>query len=436
MKLRPFELALVIIFICLGVAALLVISNYKSPPPEPPPGGSITGRVSIWGTLPQDAVDDVLEQLELTNEQYKNVSYRYYSPTSFDERLVNALADRTGPDMILVSHERLVDLRKRIQPVSYNSFPLRDVRSLYADGAEIFALDNGLYAFPIAIDPLMMYWNRDILATNGFLEAPATWEVLVNSMFPELIERDFSRSINRSVVAMGEYENVRNAFGVISTLLIQGGSAGVVVGESGTYSIQLQNRLGGGADPLRSAADFYTRFSKPSNTLYSWNRSLPEDRLSFVSEDLALYFGFGSEGSQIQKMNPNLNFDISEVPQNGGDSARRTYGKFYGLSVLTSSANQSGAFAVLSNFSSQGIADAIAVKSNMTPVYRSSLAAGSNDVYGRVAYRSASIARGWLNPNMQQTDSIFQTMTKDINENRRSLAGAVSDASDRLEAAY
>jgi ABC-type glycerol-3-phosphate transport system substrate-binding protein len=436
MKLRPFELALVIIFIFLGVAALLVISNYKSPPPEPPPGGSINGPVSIWGTLPQDALDDVLDQLELSNEQYKNVSYRYYSPASFDERLVNALADRTGPDMILVSHERLVDLRKRIQPVSYNSFPLRDVKSLYADGAEIFALDNGLYAFPIAIDPLMMYWNRDILATEGFLESPTTWEILVNSMFPELIERDFSRSINRSVVAMGEYANVRNAFGVISALLIQGGSAGVVVGENGSYSIQLQNQIGGASDPLRNAADFYTRFSKPSNTLYSWNRSLPEDRLSFVAEDLALYFGFASEGPQLQMMNPNLNFDISEIPQNGGDAARRTYGKFYGLSVLTSSSNQSGAFAVMSNFRNQSIADEIAVQSNMAPVYRSSLSAGSNDVYGRVSYSSASIARGWLNPNRLETDSILETMTKDINENRRTLAGAVSDASDRLETAY
>jgi ABC-type glycerol-3-phosphate transport system substrate-binding protein len=310
------------------------------------------------------------------------------------------------------------------------------VRSQYVDGAEIFALNDGLYAFPIAIDPLMMYWNRDILATKGFLEAPATWENLVNTMFTEIIERDFSRTIRRSVVAMGEYSNVRNAYGVISALFIQEGSAGVVIDSDGRYSIQLQNRIGGGGDPLRSAADFYTRFSKPSNTLYSWNRSLPEDRLSFVAEDLALYFGFASEGRQIQKMNPNLNFDIAEIPQDGSATVRRTYGKFYGLSVLNSSDNPTGAFAVLSNFGNKNVADAIAINSNMTPVYRTSLSAGSNDAYGRVAYRSASIARGWLNPNKKQVDTIFQTMTQDINENRRDLSGAVSDASDRLENSY
>jgi ABC-type glycerol-3-phosphate transport system substrate-binding protein len=436
MKLRPFELGLVIIFILLGVAALLIVANYQAPPAPPPPGGAITGSVAIWGTLPQSAVDSVLDELEKENEQYRNVSYRYINPLDFDSRLVTALADRSGPDLILVSHERLVDMRNRIQPVSFESFPLRDVKDRYVDGAEIFALNDGLYAFPIAIDPLMMYWNRDILATNGFLEAPATWEALVNTQFPEIIEKDFSRTIKLSVVAMGEYANVRNAYGVISMLFIQSGSAGVIVDEDGRYSIQLQNRVGGGTDPLRSAVDFYTRFSKPSNTLYSWNRSLPEDRQSFVAEDLAMYFGFASEGEQIQRMNPNLNFDITEVPQSGSATVRRTYGKFYGLSVLNSSSNMSGAFAVLSNFRNQGTADQIAINSDMAPAYRTSLSAGSNDAYGRVAYMSAAVSRGWLNPDKDQTDAIFQTMTQDISENRRELSGAISDATERLEMAY
>jgi len=435
MKLRPFELSLVIIFVVLGLVAVFAISSY-SPAPDAPEDGVVVGQVVIWGTLPQAAIETVLQSLEDQNEQFRNVTYRYQNPANFDSLLTNALADRAGPDMVLVSHERLVDIRRRVQPVSFDSFPLRDVKSLYVDGAEIFALDDGMYAFPLAIDPLMMYWNRDMLSTNNFLEAPKTWESLVNSLFPEIIERDFDRTIQRSVVAMGEYSNVRNAYGVISALFIQGGSAGVASEYGGRYSVQLQNRIGGEGDPLRSAVDFYTRFSKPSNTLYSWNRSLPEDRLSFVAEDLALYFGFASEGKQIQRINPNLNFDIAELPQDGSATVRRTYGKFYGLSALKSSENLAGAFSVLSSFRRQNVADAIAINSNMVPVYRASLGAGSNDTFGRVAYRSAPIARGWLNPNKAQVDTVFQTMTQDINENRRDISGAVSDASGRLQGLY
>lgn len=436
MKLRPFELALVIIFVVLAITALVMLRTYQPKPDLNEGEVAILGAVQIWGTIPQEAIDPVLADLVKENKQYRNVSYQYYNPASFDSILLNALADSRGPDMILVSHERLVDMQRRIQPISFESFPLRDVRNLYVDGSEIFALLDGLYAYPIAVDPLMMYWNRDILATEGFLEAPRTWESLVNSVFPAVIQRGFDRSIQRSVVAMGEYENVRNGFGVISTLLIQGGSQGVVQDDRGRYIIQLQNSFNGSSDPLRAAADFYTRFSQPSNSLYSWNRSFREDRQQFIAEDLALYFGYASEGEIIEQINPNLNFDVAEVPQGESSTVRRTYGKFYGLSMLNSSDNMSGAFAVMSNFGSQPIADRIAVSSNMVPAFRSSVSLGSNDTYGRVAYRSASIALGWLNPDLTSANTIFSTMARDINENVRDVDEAVSDATNRLKNEY
>ncbi len=436
MKLRPFELALVIIFIVLAITALVLLRTYQPKPDLKDGEVAILGAVQIWGTIPQESMESVLNDLRRENKQYDSVTYQYFNPASFDSVLLNALADSRGPDMILVSHERLVDMQRRIQPISFESFPRRDVRNLYVDGAEIFALVDGLYAYPVAVDPLMMYWNKDILATEGFLEAPRTWESLVNSLFPAVIQRSFDRSIQRSVVAMGEYGNVRNGFGVISTLLIQGGSQGVVQDEKGKYIIQLQNSFNGSADPLRAAADFYTRFSQPSNSLYSWNRSFGEDRQQFIAEDLALYFGYASEGEIIEQINPNLNFDIAEVPQGERSTVRRTYGKFYGISMLNSSDNLSGAYAVMNNLGSQAVTEAIAVSSNMVPPYRDTVSLGSNNTYGRVAYSSASIAMGWLNPDIANSNTIFNTMTRDINENVRDLDGAVADATNRLKNEY
>jgi ABC-type glycerol-3-phosphate transport system substrate-binding protein len=381
-------------------------------------------------------VSSVLSDLSKANKQYLNVSYTYYNPSTFDSSLLNALADNRGPDLILVSHERLVDMKRRIQPFSFESFPRRDVRNLYLDGAEIFAMNDGLYAYPIAVDPLMMYWNRDILGTEGFLEAPRTWESLVNSVFPKVIERSFDRSIQRSVVAMGEYQNVRNSFGIISALLVQGGSLGVGQDEKGKYIIQIQNSVNGTGDPLRSAADFYTRFSQPNNTLYSWNRSFAEDRQQFVAEELALYFGYASEGRVIEQINPNLNFDIAEIPQGANSTIRRTYGKFYGLSLLSSSDNVNGAIGVMVNLGSSQVADRIAIKANMVPAFRNSVSQGSNDNFGRVAYSSASIAMGWLSPNKVRTDFIFESMTRDINENVRYIDGATADVVNRLRNEY
>lgn len=437
MKLRPFELVLVVIFIGLLLLALFLMATYK-PAPEEVPAGSLAanGPVTIWGTLPAAGIQKTLAELAEENEAYELISYKYYHPDEFDSALVNALADANAPDLVLVSQEKLVKLRRRIQPISYESFTMRDIRNSFVDGAQIFALSDGMYGYPITVDPLMMYWNRDIFATEGYLDPPKTWENLVNTVFLDLIQREFDRTIIRSVVAMGEYGNVRNAFGVISALMIQGGSGRVVEDSKGQYVVKLQISDGDNSDPLRAAADFYTRFSKPSNTLYSWNRSFAEDRQQFLAEDLALYFGYASEGRQIERMNPNLNFDIAEVPQGASATTRRTYGKFYALSILKASKNKTGASAVMINLGSPAVAGKIAKESDMVPAARSLVSAGSNDTYGRVAYQSASIALGWLNPDLVEADRIFETMVQDVNENRSDVSRAATDASSRLGDVY
>lgn len=434
MKLRPFELGLVIVFIGLAFLSLVLLSTYSSKSK-----GADTfsvGSVSIWGTLEPTSIGEILRELSTTNDAYKGVTYRYIAPEALDNTLVNALADGEGPDLLLVSHERLVELRKRITPVAYESFPLTDIRNSYVDGAQIFALSEGLYAYPIAVDPIVMYSNRDLLTTAGFLTPPITWEELVNTQFPNLIQRNFDRTITRNVVAMGEYGNVRNSFGIISTLLLQAGSKGVLDEGAGRYEIQLNESINGNSRPLNSVLDFYTRFSRPSNSLYSWNRSFSEDRSRFTSEDLVFYFGYGSEGVEIERLNPNLNFGIAEVPQGATATVRRTYGKFYGLSLMSASNNKAGAASMMGVLGSQLYAARIAEANNMAPAHRSAVAAGSNGIYGRIIYRSAGVAMGWLSPGRDGVDAVFTTMTRDVNENRYDEAQAAEDAIGRLQLEY
>jgi ABC-type glycerol-3-phosphate transport system substrate-binding protein len=237
-------------------------------------------------------------------------------------------------------------------------------------------------------------------------------------------------------VALGEYDNVQNSFGIISTLLLQAGSFGVTNLESGRYSIKLNESPDSTIEPLRVTADFYTRFSRPDNTLYSWNRSFSSDRDRFASGDLALYFGYGSEGKELERLNPNLNFDIAEVPQGATATVRRTYAKFYGLSVLRTSDNLPGAAIVLNGLSQTAALEKLANSYNLVPALRSSVAVGSNDTYGRITYKSASVAYGWLNPNRPGTDNALGTMTRDITENRSDLSAAITDALERLELEY
>lgn len=433
MKLRPFELVILTIFGVMGLIALGLLSTYSPPADREVP--LIAGPVVIWGTVDSTAFYDILRPLYEVASEYRRISYVQKDPARFDTDFINALADGVGPDVLFLPHEQLVQYRSRIQMISYEDFPLADFRSLYLDGAEIFALSDGVYAYPVVVDPLVMYWNRDILASYNYLEPPQTWETLVNEMIPTLIQRDFNRTIIRSPLAFGEYRNVRNAFPVLSLLLIQGGSGLVTENDRG-YQLQLDTLRTGGGRPFTTAVGFYTGFASPSNALYTWNRAKALDRDEFLAEDLVFYFGKASEARGIAERNPNLNFGMVEVPQAQTASVRRTYGTFYGLALVRASRNKNDAFRAMQLFGNGENSRRLAQSLQMAPAHRAQAMAGSNDIYGRIAYTSAIVARGWLNPAPSQTDDIFARMVEDVLANRATPGSAASDAASRLRDVY
>ena len=433
MKLRPFELVLVTIFGLLGLVALAMISTYKPAPSVDTV--SLGSSVVIWGTVPADAFQAVLKPLKEANKAYNVVAYVQKDARNFDADLLNALAENRGPDIIFVPHEKLIQDRSKIQPVAYQSFPLRDFQNLYIDGAEIFTLNDGVYAYPVAIDPIVMYYNRDLLATKNIINPPVTWEGVVNDIIPTMVERDYSRNIIRSPLAFGEYRNINNGFSILSMLLLQGGSA-LVTERDEKYQLLLNTTVAGSGQPLENALTFYTNFASPSNPLYSWNRALGLDRDEFLGEKLVLYFGKGSEARSLAAQNPNLNFDIAEVPQGAQATVRRTYASFYGLALLKSSANKTGAFAVLQELGTAAQSKILADALNMAPAHRTTLTAGSNDQYGRISYKASIVGRGWLNPDIVRTNDIFSQMVEDVLSNRYRPSDSASDAVSRLSEIY
>lgn len=432
MKLRPFELVMVTIFGVMGLVALVLLSTYSPAKTKETP--LISAPVLIWGTVDSTAFYDILRPLYDAVPDYRKITYVKKDAGNFDSQLINALADGVGPDILFLPHEQLVQYRSRIQPVPYKNFPLTDFRLTYLDGAEIFALSDGVYAYPVAVDPLVLYWNRDILASYNYLEAPKTWEVLVNEMVPTLIQRDFNRTIIRSPLAFGEYRNVSNAYSILSLLLLQAGSRMVTESDRG-YQISLDEAVNGGR-PFLTTISFYIGFASPSNALYSWNRSKSLDRDEFLAEDLVFYFGKGSEARGIAQRNPNLNFSVAEVPQGQTATVRRTYATFYGLALLKASDNKNDALQAMNLFSSGENSKIIADSLGMAPAHRTQAMSGSNDVYGRISYTSALVARGWLNPAPPRVDSVFTQMVEDVLANRANASSASSDAIGRLRESY
>jgi len=439
MKLRPFELGLVIFFSVAIVITFILINSYKGGSKSDPTTSTLAAGVTVWGTVQTGVFADIFKELSGQQEGFKRVSYIYIPSEDFEQRFINSLADQTPPDLLLIPHELLATLRPRLQPIPYSSFPQRDFLNTYIDGASVFALSDGIYAYPLAVDPLVMYWNKNILSENNFLYAPTTWEEIINDVAPVTTVRDFNREVTRSTLAMGDFSNVKNAFPILSTLLIQSGSSFVsekLTGSKFSYTLNLNNANVSGKTPLTDSLNFYTNFSNTNSTVYNWNRSLGLDYDLFLQEKLALYLGFGSEGRVLELKNPNLSFDIAEMPQGEGVKNKRTYGTFYGLAVTKNAKNRNGAFIVSQALARENYTKRIADSLNMASTFKKTVQQGSNDVYGRVIYSSAINARGWLNPRLEKSKDVFKEAVDDIGANRTTPANISSDVNKKLQTLY
>jgi len=432
--LRPFQIVLLAVFAVFAVVAIFLLTKYQADRTEE---ANLYGqRVEIWGTQPRSAFNGVFDTISRSDKAFNAVTYTQISPSSFENDLVNAIAEGRSPDLIVLPSELLITLRSKLYPISYNTYSRRDFQDRFIDGAEIFALSNGIYALPFAIDPLMMYWNRDMFLTNGLPSAPTTWESIVSSVVPSLTIRDFNRNVQQSGVAFGEFRNVTHAKEILMLLALQSGSKMVLENDRG-YQVQIDVPVTSGVRaPLQSTLQFFTDFSNVNSPLYSWNRAMPIDKNAFTSGDLGLYFGMGSEVYDIENRNPNLNFDIAPVPQGSGATIYRTYGDFYGFAIPRASKNVSGAYAVANILTTAQNGQALALALGMSSARRDVIAAGESGLYRQVIVQAALIARGWLDPNPVRSDQIFMQMVEDIVSNRERVDTAVRDAISRLILAY
>ena len=433
MNIRPFEIALIGAFGVAAIFGLFFLSNFNS---EESKNQKIYGEsISIWGTLPSRVMEDLIYDLAKTNKALSVVKYKQIDARSFDSVLLNAIADGQSPDLIMMPHTLLASYRSKLQPISFETIPERTFRDTHIDGADIFMLDDGIYGIPFAVDPLVMYWNKDIFSSSGLAQPPKTWESLLSESMGAIVRTSDDLEITQSALAFGEYANVTHAKKILSMLFLQSGS-NIVEEQDGGYAVTLNRSSENALPPGEAALSFYTQFVVPSREYYTWNRSKANDRKEFLNGTLALYFAPGSERKNLERDNPNLNFDTAFVPQGSEVTANRDYGDFYAFSIPRASKNIQGAYAVATQLAGKEAGSALSDGYDLAPAHRASFADVINETHKNVVYKSALISRGWLDPNPEQSSLVFQKMIEDVTSGKVRLKNILNDTVSELKSLY
>lgn len=428
---RPFQIVIFAIFGVLALVGLFLFANYSGY------GGGqrVIGAVTIWGTLPGDDMQQTIGELIKSKKEFGSVRYVEKDAQTFETTLAEAIASGAGPDLILISQEQLLAQKNKLSVIPYASLPERKYKDSYLPIFELFLNEEGTYGIPFLLDPLVMYYNRPMLASVGVAQPPTTWEA-VTGMSALLTRKLSDQTVTKSLIAIGEYDNVTNARAMVSLLLLQSGTT-ITRNTSNGYRASLiaTSANGFGISPAESAMNFYTQFANPSKTVYSWNRAMPESRQAFLAGDVALYPGFASEQRLLKAGNPNLEFDMATIPQPQTSELRTTYGVAYVFALPKASKNSSGAFEAAMALSDTSMNAKAARNLSMAPAHRSLLKPQADDLYEPVFYPEALTARGWLSPAPSITDTILGTMIGNITTGRKSVRDALFTADQALDAA-
>lgn len=424
-----FQIAFLAIFILIAIVGIAVFAGF---------GGSsraVIPKATIWGTVPGYYVNEMVRNINIRSTLIE-VSYIQKDPETFQSEFINALAEGRGPDAVLLDDDMLYSQKNKLQPIAFTTFPERDYLNTFIDGASIFVSKEGILGVPLSVDPMVMYYNKNILARNAVSRPPQTWKEM-NQIAPSIIQRTDTSNVIQALVPFGEYSNVKNAKEILATLFFQSGNSiterNPLSGD--VYAVIDKDLEGGGAEDgsaIASVLDYYTSFANPSKPLYTWNRSLPNSEDAFLGGNLAFYFGYASEIQHLQDKNPNLNFDVAQIPQEAGGTPN-VYGKLTAFAIVKNSKNFAGALGVISKLTEK---DSIVLWRdlyNLPPVRRDLLAEPAKDAYMTVFYRSAIQSKSWYDPNPADSDIVFKDMIESITSGRDKLSNAVGDAKLKLD---
>ncbi|MBI5139961.1 MAG: extracellular solute-binding protein [Candidatus Vogelbacteria bacterium] len=399
------------VFGTIGIVAVILFANFAGSK-----GVGYLGDVELWGTTSAELVAPIIKKVNDDNKKLFNLVYKEKRANTFDAELVSALASGKGPDLFLIPSREIVRESNKIAKIAYEKLSERQFKDTFVDESSLFLTDGGILALPFYSDPLIMYWNKDILSSSGVPAAPKKW-----SEFLDIAEKITVSSrignITQATVAMGGYRNVLNAKEILATLFMQAGDPIVKRDTSekrSTGPIAIDQTFAEDPGIVPSGVRFYNSFSNPANKNYSWNSELPISKNAFQSGILGIYFGFASDYNQIKLANPHLNFDVGPVPQRDLAQTRITYGELYGLAIAKNTKNFGGAFAVVNTLTGVDASKAWSDALYLPSARRDILQDGTRDGVMSVFYNSAIMARSWLDPDPEETGAIFKELIESI----------------------
>lgn len=273
-----------------------------------------------------------------------SINYRKLRPEEYEQELVNALAEDRGPDIFSIHNTAMQKYQSKLTPlprelkipylvvtgsikketktelrtkktIRIDQLKNRFVDQVAEDAILTHRADDGsteerIFGLPLALDTMVLYWNRDLLNTARIPEPAKTWEEFLRHM-SLLAKFGPNGEILQAGAAIGTGKNVERAGDLLSVIMMQNGTEMTRNGSVAFAANVADREVPPGLEALR----FYTDFADKGKAAYTWNGTMPNSLEAFTAGTVAYFFGYSYHLPVIRSRAPKLNVGIAAIPQ-------------------------------------------------------------------------------------------------------------------------
>ncbi|MDP3956664.1 MAG: extracellular solute-binding protein, partial [bacterium] len=255
--------------IMLGAAALVVILLVALftgviPGLRPRQGTLPPVKLTVWGVFDSQQVFTDLVNLYRETRSNVDISYRQFDPNTYEADLINALAAGTGPDIFMFQNTWLPKHIDKITAVSSTTLPYVTFRDAFPQVvSEQFAPNQIIYASPLYLDTLALFYNKDMFDKNSIALPPRTWMEFTADVNRLKEVNPTTGEILRAGAAIGgSNQSINRGTDILNLLMLQAGTQMV---DSNFLNATLTQTAGNGVQAGLNSLNYYTSFANPSS---------------------------------------------------------------------------------------------------------------------------------------------------------------------------
>ncbi|MBI5733453.1 MAG: extracellular solute-binding protein [Candidatus Kerfeldbacteria bacterium] len=285
-----------------------------------------------------------------------------------ESRLLNTLASGEGPDIVSLPNYSLGGWLDKLTPLPPSlTLPFVEMTGLFKKEPtwvlkknatitpqkvqETFVetvardaiFDNKIYALPVSLDSLLLFYNRDLLNAAQVSTPPANWTAFKEAS-QTMTLLDKTGFFIQHGAALGEADNLPYAIDILSALMLQNGTPMTSSdGRSATFAQTIKvsgQEFAPGLDALR----FYTDFANPSKETYTWSREQSNAWQLFAAGKVGFVFGYWRDLNNLRTLAPKVNLGVANFPQIETANKPVYFANYYLETVPKQSAHQNEAW--------------------------------------------------------------------------------------------